>query len=180
MDLAIHFPNSVMVGFPYVWGIAHLAPRFEIDRTTDTGQIDIACFPDCADNVDLVLHLIRESTRIPGAWVTVNGRRLSSVAGVRDRLQCYRASLNEPDRDRYCTRRRAEQALLRGCQERSCALFCQFVCVSCSTTVPENERPPSRSQLEFNSTVAEVDWCPNLKVQRTQCSIGDGKVRALP
>jgi hypothetical protein len=167
MNLAIHLPGSERDAFPSVWGLARLAPRFEVEGRIGTDVSWTATFPDCAGNVDLALHLIRESTRIPRAWVTVNGRRLSSVEALRDRLECYRASLNEPDRDLYCTGKRKEEEVRVGCQESSCPRLCQFLCVTCDMTVPESDRPPSHPQFEQTAALAEVDWCPNLKMRRS-------------
>jgi len=166
VDIKIHFPVSEEVFFPYVWGVARLAPHFRVDDTSSREALAVAHFPDCsdsADHVDLALHLMEESTRVPRAWVSINGRSLSSLRGVRERLRCYRASLGVPNRELYCDLKMKEQAALVGCHDYGCARSCQFVCDSCVRTVPVVGRPLKEPAFGLRAAMAEIDWCPGLK-----------------
>ena len=134
---------------------------------TGCGPHHVLTFPELPRAIDLALRVIGELVRIPGAWATVGGQRMSSLVSLWNRLDCYRQSLPHVDRIAYCQGRAATLRFLLGCGVQSCATPCQFVCPQCS--VKEN---PSTAFLVHPETqmllvLGEIEWCPNL-VQSSQ------------
>ncbi len=133
---------------------------------TSCGPHHVLTFAGLPHSIDLVLRVIGESVRIPGAWATVGGQRMSSLVALWNRLDCYRQSLSQLDRSAYCRGKARELQALLGCVVLSCESPCQFVCPQCTAkgTAPTSlVHPETQMLLVFG----EVEWCPNL-VRPTQ------------
>lgn len=129
---------------------------------TGCGPHHVLTFPELPRGIDLALRVIGESVRIPGAWATVGGQRMSSLVALWNRLDCYRQSLPHIDRIAYCQGRAAALRSLLGCGVPACATPCQFVCPQCM--VKENAQLASLVHPETHMLLVfgEIDWCPNL------------------
>jgi len=99
----------------------------------------VACSPRYRSTIDLAVQLIGETVRLSGAWASVNSKRMSSLARLWQRLNCYRDSLSRPDRERYCREKTAFFNMLVGANGSSVlsrANFCAPLAGTCFRTSP--------------------------------------------
>ena len=113
MNLVVHIPHRVAETDSSALSLAQRAPIFTVGQMSGK-QVDIAQFPSLPESLDGALQLIGEAIRFPGAWASVNGRPVSSLAKLWQRLECYRESLVASDPVRHCAERRRCLMLLSG------------------------------------------------------------------
>ena len=89
---------------------------------------------------------------------------LSSLAKLWQRLNCYRDSLDAPDRERYCLEQTAFFNTLVGCEGHRCPVPCQFICTPCMRMTQDQSTVDGENRFEVATELAEIAWCPNLKV----------------
>lgn len=133
--------------------------RFE---ETDAGTYHVLTFPRLPQSIDAVLLVIGALARIPRAWATVGGQRMSSLVALCNRLDCYRQSLSHLDRIAYCRGKAARLQALLGCTVPSCASPCQFVHPQCKAKENPSTASLVHSETQMLLVFGEVDWCPNL------------------
>lgn len=161
LNLVVHLPVGECAQETSLQVLAKRAPSFALEEEEGRKAV-ISVFPRLPEAIDLALHLIEESLRIPGAWASVNTRRMPSLHRLKARIECYRESLAAPSPELHCFRKAAQHNLLVGCLNPSCPVPCQFVCASCRADMVGKMAPPDPLQLDRLAREAEVDWCPNL------------------
>jgi len=89
---------------------------------------------------------------------------LSSLAKLWQQLNCYRDSLNAPGRERFCLEETAFFSTLVGCEGHRCFVTCQFICTPCMRMTQDQSTVDVENRFEVAAELAEIAWCPNLKV----------------
>lgn len=163
MNLAVHIPHRVTEADSSALSLAQRAPIFTIDWTNGE-RVAIARFPSLPGGLDCALQLIGEAIRVQGAWASVNARPISSLAKLWQRLECYRESLLAPEPARHCAERAALFNTLVGCEAHRCPVPCQFICTPCMGMAQEGTAIYPEKRFEVAATLAEIDWCPRLKL----------------
>ena len=163
MNLVVHIPHGTADEAAAAFSLAQRAPSFTMEwRGSD--RMSIAIFPSLPTGLDLAVQLIGETIQIPGAWASINARPLSSLAKLWQRLNCYRDSLDAPDRGRYCLQKTAFFNTLVGCEEHRCPVSYQFICTPCMRMTQDQSPIDGENRFEVVTELAEIAWCPNLKV----------------
>ena len=126
--------------------------------------MNIAIFPSLPTGLDLAMQLVGETIQISGAWASINSKRISSLTKLWQRLSCYRDSLNAPDRERYCLEKTAFFNTLVECEGHRCLIPCQFICTPCMRMTQDQSPVDAENRFEVATELAEIAWCPNLKV----------------
>jgi hypothetical protein len=80
------------------------------------------------------------------------------------RLACYRDSLPVHDPVYYCREKAALFNTLVGCETHRCPVPCQFICTPCMGMVQEGTTIYQEKSFEIAATLAEIDWCPGLRL----------------
>ena len=127
MQLVVHIPHDGADEGASAFSLAQRAPSFTMERT-GSGRMSVAIFPSLPTGLDLAVQLVGEAIQIPGAWASINARPLSTLTKLWQRLNCYRDSLEAPDRQRYCLEKTAFFNTLVGCEGHRCPVPCQFFC----------------------------------------------------
>jgi len=163
MNLAVHIPCRVDEDSARALSLAQQAPSFTI-KWVDDQKVAMGMFPSLPSGIDLAVQLVGESVRLSGAWASINSERISSVTKLWQRLNCYRDSLNVPDRERYCLQKTAFFNTLVGCEGHRCPIPCQFLCTPCRHMLQDQSAFEIDNRLAVATELAEIAWCPNLKV----------------
>ena len=165
VNVALYVPSDTVLPRKVHEAAHGEACTHRIDET-GCGPHHVLTFADVPDSLDLMLRVIGELVRIPGAWATVGGQRMSSLVALWNRLDCYRQSLSHPDRQAYCRGKARNLQALLGCAVPSCESPCQFVCPQCAA---KGDSPASlvHPETQMLLVFGEVEWCPNL-VRPTQ------------
>jgi hypothetical protein len=135
-------------------------------------RVGIAIFSSLPKGVDLAVQLIGEAIHIEGAWASVNAKPISSLTKLWQRLNCYRDSLNALDRGRYCLEKTAFFNTLVGCEEHRCPVPCQFICTPCMRMSQDQSPVEVEHRFEVAMELAEISWCPNLKMSGSGSQVG--------
>ena len=159
MQLVFHIPSPADHVQALSW--AKQAPCF-ITEWIDDQKIAIALFPSLPHGIEIALQLVGECIRLSGAWATINGRAMSSLTRLWQRLDCYRWSLGEDDPLRYCLDKSALFNTLVGCRAHRCPVPCQFICIPCVKMQQEDPALSASHRFKAAAASAEIDWCPRL------------------
>jgi len=114
--------------------------------------------------VYFALELIGAAIHLEGAWASVNAKPISSLTKLWQRLDCYRGSLKARASTRYCDEKSALFSSLVGCDHHLCLVHCQFICTPCMSMEREATTAIPTNRLEMAAEMAEIDWCPNLRL----------------
>ena len=161
MNLVVHIPLNGADEAAAVFSLAQRAPSFTMEWT-GSGRMSIAIFPSLPTGLDLAVQLVGEAIQIPGAWASINARPLSTLTKLWQRLNCYRDSLEAPDRQRYCLKKTAFFNTLVGCEGHRCPVPCQFICTPCMRMTQDQSAIDVENRFEVATELAEIAWCPNL------------------
>jgi hypothetical protein len=164
MRLALRVPHSKSEALPLLISLYRSAPTFRIETEGGT-MAYTAIFSDLSLSFDLVERLIEAAAELSEVQVSIDGRPVESLTKFLSVLRCYRESLTELNPQAHCARQVARVGDVGSCPDRACVSHCQFICMRCLQVVREIGAPPIRAQLKAIAIQAEVDWCPNLKVQ---------------
>ncbi len=161
VDITLYLPDGAP--WPYLLSEHSREQAFTHDvEETGAGLHHVVNFTNLPEHIDLALQAIGEFARIPGAWATVGGQRMSSLVALWNRRNCYRQSLSRPDRAAYCQDNAASIRSGSSCGLVFCSVPCRFSCPLCAL----NGRPLAQSfgypQTQVLAVLGEIDWCPNL------------------
>lgn len=139
-------------------------------RHTFTHRIDVhgavrshvVTFASLPEHIEVALQVIGESVRVPGAWATVNGQRMSSLVALWNRLDCYRQSLVVADARIFCSSKAASLQAMSGCEVVSCMSPCQFLCRQCAQIGTHPLTALVHPEAQMLAMLGEIGWCPNL------------------
>ena len=126
MNLVVHIPYRADEESSRALSLARQAPSFTMEWVDDQ-KVAIAIFSSLPAGSDLAIQLVGEAVRLSGAWASINSKRISSLTKLWQRLNCYRDSLNAPDRERYCLEKTAFFNTLVGCEGHRCPVPCQCI-----------------------------------------------------
>jgi len=144
-----------------------MAPACEVEAGEE-GPTYVAFFDDFPTSADRVARLIEEAWDLREVRMTLDGRSIGSRINFYVVLLCYCQSLNAPDQVTYCLQQSAKVGPDRGCTDRSCVSHCQFMCSRCIGLSRYRRARPIPLQLAEIARQAEVDWCPNLRIAKTE------------
>ena len=114
--------------------------------------------------MDSAVQLVGEAIRLTGAWASINSKRISSLTKLWQRLACYRDSLAVHDPACYCMEKAALFNTLVGCEMHRCPVPCQFIWTPCMGMAQEGTTIYQETGFEVAAILAEIDWCPGLKL----------------
>jgi hypothetical protein len=163
MSLGVHIPYRADEESSRALSLAQQAPSFSMEWVEDQ-KVAIAIFSSLPAGIDLAVQLIGEAVRLSGAWASVNSKRISSLTKLWQRLACYRDSLAVHDPAYYCREKAALFNTLVGCEAHRCPVPCQFICIPCMGMAQEGTTIYPEKRFEVAATLAEIDWCPGLKL----------------
>ena len=163
MNLVVHIPYQADEESSRVLSLARQAPSFTMEWVDDR-KVAIAIFSSLPAGIDLAIQLVGEAVRLSGAWASINSKRISSLTKLWQRLNCYRDSLNAPDRERYCLEKTAFFNTLVGCEGHRCPVPCQFICTPCMRMTQDQSTIDVENRFEVATELAEIAWCPNLNL----------------
>lgn len=163
MNLVVHIPHRGAEPELSALSLAQRAPSYTVEWVHGE-QVGIAIFPSLPNGIELALELIGGSISIEGAWASVNSKPISSLTKLWQRLDCYRGSLGTTDLKRYCQKKSAFFNTLVGCEHQLCPVPCQFICTPCMRMTQEGSEISLIRPHEVAAALAEIDWCPNLRV----------------
>ncbi len=161
MHLVVHIPYQTDQESSQAMSLARRAPSYTTEWVNDQ-KMAIAIFTSLPVGIGLALQLVGEAIELPGAWASIDSKRISSLAKLWQRLNCYRDSLNEPDRQRYCLEKTAFFNTLVGCEGQRCPASCQFFCTPCMRMTQDQSTIDVENRFDVAAELAEVAWCPNL------------------
>jgi hypothetical protein len=164
-NLVIHIPRSTTELFADILPLARLAPIFSVEGVGESSAF-VAVFPDLPRSIDLAIRLVDEASKVQGPWINVNGRRVMRPTRFWTALLCYRESLAEAGTRDYCADQARRVADVGGCLDRPCLSRCQFMCTRCLAVNSERGATSVLAQLQAIAIQAEVDWCPNLTLNK--------------
>ena len=163
MNLVVHIPYRADEESSRVLSLARQAPSFTMEWVDDR-KVAIAIFSSLPAGIDQAIQLVGEAVRLSGAWASINSKRISSLTKLWQRLNCYRDSLNAPDRERYCLEKAAFFNSLVGCEGHRCPVPCQFICTPCMRMTQDQSTIDVENRFEVATELAEIAWCPNLNL----------------
>ena len=163
MRLSVSIPETKAANFSAARILAQLAPVFEIAGEGEARTF-LASYPDLPKDLDLAVRLIGEIISLPNVQATINSRPVASLSKFWSALLCYRDSLGEHDKQAYCARQADRVGEAAGCPAWTCQARCPFICTRCLQVVRREGAPPVSDQLKAIAVLAEVDWCPNLRL----------------
>lgn len=163
MNLVVHIPYQANEESSRALSLARQAPSFTMEWVDDQ-KVAIAIFYSLPAGIDLAIQLVGEAVRLSGAWASVNSKRISSLTKLWQRLACYRDSLAVHDPAYYCKEKSALFNTLVGCEAHRCPVPCQFLCTPCMGMAQEGTKIYQEKRFEIAATLAEIDWCPGLKL----------------
>ena len=163
MNLVVHIPHRADEEGSRALSLDPQAPSFTTEWVDDK-KVAIAIFYSLPAGIDLAIQLVGEAVKLSEAWGSVNFKRISNLTKLWQRLNCYRDSLNAPDRERYCREKTAFFNTLVWCEGHQCPVPCQFMCTPCMRLIQEQSILDVDNRFEVATELAEIAWCPNLKV----------------
>ncbi len=163
MNLKVYIPHQIAETNSSALSLAQRAPFFTVEQM-DEKPVNIAQFPLLPERLDDALQLVGEAIQVSGAWASMNGRLVSSLTRLWQRLECYRESLVAADPARYCRERTRWFNALVGWDAHRCPAFCQFLCTPCLEMGPGGAPVPLAQRFEVAAVLAEIDWCPHLNL----------------
>jgi len=163
MHLVVHIPYHVDEESCRALSLARQAPSFTMEWV-DNQRIAISIFPSLPTGMDSAIQLVGEAVRLSGAWASINSKRISSLTKLWQRLACYRDSLAVHDPACYCREKAALFNTLVGCEMHRCPVPCQFICTPCMGMAQEGTTIYQEKGFEVAATLAEIDWCPGLRL----------------
>ena len=163
MNLVVHIPHRGTEPELNALSLAQRAPTFTMEWVNKE-RVSVAIFASLPTGIDLALQLIGAAIHIEGAWASVNTKPISSLTKLWQRLDCYRGSLAATHSKRYCQEKSAMFNALVGCDHHLCPVPCQFVCTPCMRMTQEESELSVIQRHDVAATLAEVDWCPNLRL----------------
>jgi hypothetical protein len=162
--LSIAIPEAQILEAPAVLRLIRMAQASDME-SDDQGPAYVAHFEDFLQSVDVVAELIEESLDPHDVHITVDGRPVVNPVTFYHALVCYRESLDVPDQAAYCAQQAARVGDAGECPDRGCLVHCQFICSRCIGLSRERGAPAISTQLLELARQAEVDWCPNLRLE---------------
>ena len=163
MNLVVHIPYRADEESSRALSLARQTSSFTM-AWVDGQKVAIAIFYSLPTGIDLAIQLIDEAVRLSRAWASVNSKRMSSLIKLWQRLVCYRDSLAVYDSACYCREKSALFNTLVGCDAHRCPVPCQFLCTPCMGMAQEGTKIYQEKRFEIAATLAEIDWCPGLKL----------------
>lgn len=179
LNLVVHIPQRGEEPELHAVSLAQRAPTFTMEWVNNE-RVGVAVFSSLPTGIDLALQLIGAAIHIDGAWASVNTKPISSLTKLWQRLDCFRESLVATDSKRYCREKSAMFNTLVGCDHDLCPVPCQFVCTPCMRMTQEGSHLPVLQRHDVAAALAEVDWCPNLRLSSKdldQVSVSDMLIR---
>lgn len=165
MRLSITIPEAQVVEAPALLRLVRMAPACDAEADEE-GTLYVALFEDFPKAVEPVVRLIEEAWDLHDVRIRLDGRSVMSRINFYVALLCYRRSLDAPDPVTYCLRQSAKVGADGGCPDRSCLSHCQFICSRCVGVSRDRAAGPVPIQLMELARHAEVDWCPNLHIEK--------------
>lgn len=165
MRLTISIPEAQVIGVPALLRLIRMAPGYEMEGD-EQGPLYVAIFDDGLRSLDLVIRLVEAASDFRNVRIAVDARPVLSAMKFHNALLCYRESLGVPDASAYCAAQAARVGDAGGCPDQACLSRCQFICSRCLQVVYGTGTPPIRIQLQAIARQAEVDWCPNLRIEK--------------
>lgn len=166
MRLSIAIPEAQVVEAPALLRLVRMAPACEIEAS-EQGAAYVAVFEDFPNSVEVVMRLIEEAWDLRGVRILFGDRPVVSRINFYVALRCYHESLGALDAVAYCLRQSAKVGADGGCPDRSCLSHCQFICSRCVGVSRDRHAGLVPIQLMELARHAEVDWCPNLRIAKT-------------
>jgi hypothetical protein len=163
MHLVVHIPYRLDEDSARALSLARQAPSFTMEWVDDQ-KVAVAIFSSLPDGIEEAIQLVGEAVPFSGAWASMDSKRASSLTKLWQRLVCYRDSLSAEDPRRYCREKSALFNVLVGCVEHRCPVPCQFICTPCMGMPQEEATICPEKRFEVAARVAEIDWCPRLKL----------------
>jgi hypothetical protein len=165
MYLVVHIPYQADEESSRALSLARQAPSFTMEWV-DNQRIAISIFPSLPTEMESAVQLVGEAVRLSGAWASINSKRISGLTKLWQRLACYRDSLAVHDPVYYCREKSAFFNTLVGCEAHRCPVPCQFICTPCMGMAQAQEGTTIYQETGFEvaATLAEIDWCPRLKL----------------
>ena len=164
ISLTVRIPETEEALLSAALPLAHLAPRYQLIGREGALRVHVAHFPDLPSEIYQAARLIGEVLSLPQVSVTVNSRSVVNLSKFLSALLCYGESLGEQDKGAYCARQADRIGEAAGCPVWTCQARCPFICARCLQLVRNAGAPPVEEQLKTIAVLAEVDWCPNLKL----------------
>ncbi|NGZ08030.1 MAG: hypothetical protein CV088_01410 [Nitrospira sp. LK70] len=166
MRLSIAIPEAQVVEAPALLRLVRMAPTCDVEAG-EQGVLYIALFEDFPKSAELVVRLIEKAWDLRDVLIRLDGRSVRSRINFYVALLCYRRSLDAPDPVAHCLRQSAKVRPDGGCPDRSCLSNCQFICSRCAGVSRGRHTGPVPMQLMELARNAEVDWCPNLRIEKS-------------
>ncbi len=166
MHLSIAIPEAQVVEAPALLRIVRMAPACDIEAG-EQGAAYVALFDDFPKSVEIVTRLIEEAWDLRDVRITLDSRPVVSRINFYVALRCYHESLGAPDAKAYCLQQAAKVGTDGGCSDRSCESHCQFICSRCVGVSRHLGASLIPIQLLDMARQAEVDWCPNLRIAKS-------------
>lgn len=151
---------------PAVLRLMRAASACEVEAV-EQGSAYVACFDDFPQSVDAVARLIEGTWDLEDICITVDRRPVVSPVKFYNALLCYRESMGVPDAVAYCALQASSVGGAGECPDRACLSHCRFICSRCLGLAHEQGAPPLPVQPQEIARQAEVDWCPNLRIARS-------------
>jgi len=164
--LTIAIPEAQFVEAPAVLRLIRMAPACQVEGG-EQGPAYVALFDDFPQSIDLVIRLVEAASNLRDVRITVDARPVLSPTKFYNTLLCYRESMGVPDPEAYCASQAARVGDAGGCPDRACVSHCQFICSRCLGVSRDRGAPPLSVQLRAIARQAEVDWCPNLRISKS-------------
>jgi hypothetical protein len=161
MQLVVYIPCPADTDHVRALSWARQAPYYVTERIDDQ-EFATAIFPSLPHGIETALHLVGECVPLSRAWASINGRTVSSLIRLWQRLDCYRGSLGVDDPLRYCRDKSAFFNLLVDCRAHRCPVACQFICIPCMKMQQEDPTLLAIDRFKSAAALAEIDWCPRL------------------
>ncbi len=163
MHLVVHIPYEADEESTRALSLARQAPSFTMEWDDDH-KVAIAIYSSLPKGIEEAVQLVGEAVRLSGAWASLDSRRVSSLTKLWQRLACYQGSLDVEDPFQYCKERSALFNVLVGCEGHLCPVPCQFICTPCMRMEQEGTAVRSDGQYKVAAELAEIDWCPRLRI----------------
>lgn len=164
MHLTVRIPETDAAVLSAALPLAHLAPAHALLGGSGTEKIHVATFDDLEQSLDQAVRLVDEVIGLPRVQVSINHRPVANLTKFLSALLCYRESLGEQEKAAYCGRQADRVGEAAGCPVWTCQARCPFICTRCLQVVRQEGAPPVTDQLKAIAVLAEVDWCPNLRL----------------
>ncbi len=164
MHLTVRIPETDDAPLSAAIPLARLAPAYALLGGSGTEKIHVATFDDLEQSIDQAVRLVDAVIGLPSVRVSINHWPVANLTKFLSTLLCYRESLGERDKAAYCERQADRVGEAAGCPVWTCQARCPFICTRCLQVVRLEGAPPVTDQLRAIAVLAEVEWCPNLKL----------------